>query len=294
MSAKIDGYKLAEDHKTWRAKAASLEEWEIVHEWARAENWDIGYGDAERFFKVDDQGFYLAYVNDQPVASVSVVNYTDKFAYAGFYLVAPGLRGKGYGLRLSYEAFHHCENRSVGLDGMPVQESNYKKGGFVTYYETSRLVGVVKDIVICPDGVDEITDKNISDVIRYDEKITGYPRDALLKDWFNGEERYGYVVNSDDGLLGVIGIRRSTEGYRIGPLYSENKDVLKKLFECALSRVPVGKKVTVDAPTTSSDFIELLKAQGYEQIFHTLRMYRGEEPSGDKEKIKAIVSLELG
>jgi GNAT superfamily N-acetyltransferase len=294
MSAKIDGYKLAADHKTWKARAVSLDEWQVVHEWAKAENWDIGIGDAERFFNVDNQGFYLAYVNDQPVASVSVVNYTDEFSYAGFYLVAPGLRGKGYGLRLSYEAFHHCENRSVGLDGMPEQESNYKKGGFATYYETSRLVGLVKNSVACPDGVEKITEKNISDVIRYDEKITGYPRDSLLIDWFNGGERYGFVVNSEDGVLGIIGIRRSAEGYRLGPLYSESRDVLEKLFASALSQVPVGERVTIDAPTTSSDFIGLLRDQGYEEIFHTLRMYRGSEPNGDKEKVKAIVSLELG
>jgi hypothetical protein len=70
--------------------------------------------------------------------------------------------------------------------------------------------------------------------------------------------------------------------------------VLEKLFASALSQVPVGERVTIDAPTTSSDFIGLLRDQGYEEIFHTLRMYRGSEPNGDKEKVKAIVSLELG
>lgn len=292
--AEIDAYALAEDHKTWKAKAVSCEEWQVVHEWAKAEHWDLGIGDAERFFNVDNQGFYLAYVNDQPVASVSVVNYTDDFAYAGFYLVAPGLRGKGYGLRLSYEAFRHGENRSVGLDGMPEQESNYKKGGFVTYYETSRLVGVVNNSVACPDGVEKITEKNISEVIRYDEKVTGYPRDSLLVDWFNGGERYGFVAKSEDKIAGIVGIRRSTEGYRLGPLYSESQDVLEKLFASALSQVPVGQRVTIDATTITSDFIKLLEEQGFEQIFHTLRMYRGSEPKGEKEKIKAIVSLELG
>lgn len=294
MSEKFDGDKLAEEHRSWSSKAVSYEEWKIVHDWALAEKWDLGIGDAERFFKVDDQGFYLGYVNGKPVASVSVVNYTDEFAYAGFYLVAPGERGKGYGLRLSYDAFRHCENRFVGLDGMPEQESNYKKGGFVTYYKTSRLVGVADSDTDFPDGVEPITEANIEDVIRYDEKINGYPRETLLRDWFSGEGRYGYVINSNDGILGIVGIRQSTDGYRLGPLYSENTEALETLLASAMSHVSAGQQVTIDAPTITSDFIDMLADKGFKEIFHTFRMYRWGAPNGEKEKVKAIASLELG
>ncbi|ESP90238.1 MULTISPECIES: GNAT family N-acetyltransferase [Pseudoalteromonas] len=294
MSEKLDSYKLTQDHQSWTSKPATLEEWQIVNEWALAEKWDLGLGDTECFFNIDDQGFYLGYVNGEPVASVSVVNYSDEYAYAGFYLVAPGARGKGYGLRLSYDAFHHCDKRSVGLDGMPEQEENYKKGGFVTHYETSRLVGVHNQQVDAPQGVQNISADNIEAVIEFDAQITGYSRAALLQNWFSGEGRHGFLIDSGDGVLGVVGIRRSTDGYRLGPLYAENQAVSEKLFAMAMAQVPLGTQVTIDAPTLDLGFINTLKALGYEEIFHTFRMYRGTEPQGEKHKIQAIASLELG
>ena len=84
------------------AKANSLrvrpmrpDETAIAADWAAAEGWNPGLSDALCFASVDPQGFWIAELDGVPAATISAVNYDDRFAFLGFYIVRPGLRGRG-------------------------------------------------------------------------------------------------------------------------------------------------------------------------------------------------------
>lgn len=115
-----------------------LEEIALAIDWAAAEGWNPGLSDAACFTVIDPGGFLVAECDSEPVATVSCVNYDDRFAFLGFYIVRPDMRGHGYGLQLWQAAMVHAGSRIVGLDGVVAQQDNYRKSGFSFAYANIR------------------------------------------------------------------------------------------------------------------------------------------------------------
>ena len=76
------------------------EEIALAADWAAAEGWNPGLADAACFATVDPEGFLIGELDGAPAATISCVNYDERFAFLGFYIVRPDLRGRGYGLRI--------------------------------------------------------------------------------------------------------------------------------------------------------------------------------------------------
>src|SRR5260370_34857294 len=124
----------------------------LAADWAAAEGWNPGRADAACFATVDRQGFLIGELDGASAATISCVNYDDKFSFLGFYIVRPDLRGRGYGLRIWNAAMAHAGARVVGLDGVVAQQDNYKKSGFKLAYSNIRYGGTVAGIA-APPGV---------------------------------------------------------------------------------------------------------------------------------------------
>lgn len=124
-------------------RTASAAEVALMLDWAAAEGWNPGLEDAEAFHASDPEGFFVAEVAGRTVAAISVVNHGPDFAFLGLYLCQPAFRGKGIGYALWRHALDHAGTRTVGLDGVPAQEANYARSGFVLTGRTLRFKGRV-------------------------------------------------------------------------------------------------------------------------------------------------------
>ena len=60
--------------------------------WAAAEGWNPGIDDATAFHRADPGGFLIGALDEEPVASVSLVRYDASFAFLGLYIVRPEWR----------------------------------------------------------------------------------------------------------------------------------------------------------------------------------------------------------
>ena len=109
------------------------EEIALAVNWAAGEGWNPGLGDAACFDTVDRKGFLIGEVERAAAATISCLNYDERFAFLGFYIVRPDLRGRGYGLRIWNAAIAHAGARTVGLDGVVAQQENYRKSGVCQY-----------------------------------------------------------------------------------------------------------------------------------------------------------------
>src|SRR5216683_6908804 len=87
----------------------------LAVDWAAAEGWNPGLADAACFAAVDPGGFLIGEFLGEPAATISVVNYDDTFAFLGFYIVRPDLRGRGFGLRTWQAGIAHAGARTIGL-----------------------------------------------------------------------------------------------------------------------------------------------------------------------------------
>src|SRR3954451_13235454 len=113
--------------------------------WAEREGWNPGLSDAQAFARVDPKGFLGLFMNGQLAVTISLVSYDASFAFLGFYICAPEYRGKGLGIALWNEALVRCKASTIGLDGVPGQQANYRKSGFILAHDNIRYGGLRPD-----------------------------------------------------------------------------------------------------------------------------------------------------
>src|SRR6476660_9893534 len=126
-----------------RIRAMAAAEVALALDWAAAEGWNPGLADAGPFTAVDPEGFLIGELDGVPASIISAVNYDARFAFLGFYIVRPDLRGRGFGLRIWNAAVEHAGDRTIGLDGVVAQQDNYQKSGFRLAYPNVRYGGRV-------------------------------------------------------------------------------------------------------------------------------------------------------
>jgi ribosomal protein S18 acetylase RimI-like enzyme len=70
---------------------------DLAIEWAAEEGWNPGINDADCFYSADKHGFLVGLLDNEPIATISVVKYGEHFGFLGLYIVKPKYRGRGYG-----------------------------------------------------------------------------------------------------------------------------------------------------------------------------------------------------
>lgn len=271
-------------------RTATLGDVSMMLDWAATEGWNPGHDDAEAFYSADPEGFFIAEVQNKPVAAISVVNHSDTYAFLGLYLCLPEFRGQGIGFSLWNHALDHAGDRTVGLDGVPAQEANYAKSGFKLASRTARWTGrlSIDDTHFTLAGPNEF-----AELARMDRAATGVHRDHFLKTWIeNGPTRKTIVMNDGDGITGFATARLCREGCKIGPIIAANTDDAFRLAGQAAAAVKESY-VTIDIPDEAAPFAQALRQNGLSQNFGTARMFRGNAPVAGTD-LKAVATLELG
>lgn len=273
---------------------ASLEEWHQVVGWAADEGWNPGDGDVDHFHPVDPSGFFLGRVEGRPVSAVSVVNHSPEYAFLGYYLVHPDLRGSGLGLATWRAAFPHAGGRTVGLDAVPAQEPTYRRSGFTAAYRNLHFTGVPERRAAVPEGVVPVTQRFLPAIAAYDRRCFPADRGAFLGGWLTGPGRSGYALLRDGEVAGFGLIRPARDGLRIGPLFAEDAPGAGALLDALTAGLGPDDEVHLDVPEHHEAACALVAERGLRSASHTVRMYHGEVPASRAAAVWAATSLELG
>ena len=264
--------------------------------WAAREGWNPGRDDAESFYAADPDGFFIAELSGEPAGCLSAVAYDERFAFAGFYMVRPELRGRGIGSHLIREAAAYLGGRTIGNDAVPAQQETYKKYGFLMAYRNIRYGGVAPALPTAaakPAGVVALEEVPFPALCAYDRACFPAPRPAFLARWIRppGGAALGFL---DNGRLAGYGVlRRCRQGCKIGPLFADDGAVAETLFTALTAAVP-GEECFLDIPAPNAAALALVQRQGMAPVFETARMYSGEPPSLPLERIFGVTSFELG
>lgn len=275
-------------------RSMTRSELDTVVEWAAAEGWNPGRSDADAFFAADPEAFLIGLIDDQPVASISVVKYGSDFGFLGLYIVVPAFRGRGYGIRIWQAGMARLQGRTVGLDGVVAQQSNYAKSGFALAYSHFRFSGRITASKVTDPQIAALTEIDFDTLCRYDRAAFPAERRGFLSLWISrpGTVALGFI---EDGRLGGYGvIRPSREGFRIGPLFADTPAIAERLLRALQSQPEAGSAIYIDVPMTNAQAVALVSALGMQPAFETARMYAGADPKLPIERIFAVTSLELG
>ncbi|MBR0974951.1 MULTISPECIES: GNAT family N-acetyltransferase [Bradyrhizobium] len=269
------------------------EEIAIAADWAAVEGWNPGLGDAACFAIPDAKGFFVGEVDGEPVATVSCVNYDDRFAFLGFYIVRSGFRGAGHGLRIWNAAIAHAGARVIGLDGVVAQQDNYRKSGFQLAYANIRYGGDVAAPQRPPADVVALGAIPFALVEADDATVFPAPRSAFLRAWTNTHGHIGRALVRDGKLAAWGVIRPCRTGRKIGPLVADDRAAAQTLLHGLLASAG-GGEIFLDLPAVNREAIALAESLGLKPVFETARMYTGPVPPLRIDRVFGVTSFELG
>lgn len=254
-------------------------------DWAEAEGWNPGIADAEPFRAADPDGFLGAFAGERMVAGISVVSYDATFGFLGLYICHPDFRGRGYGKAVWNAGMAHLGTRTIGLDGVPAQQDNYRRMGFVTQHETIRMSGQLRRSP--PRTCAILPLENPQSIAAFDRNCFPADRQAFRMDWLK-PPRQSYLARRHGIVVGYGTIRARRQGQKVGPLFAVDAEAAIDLLAAMEDRMEI------DVPVYQTEFLEYLREMGFVSQFQTARMYRGAAPVVDERRIFGITTLELG
>lgn len=260
---------------------------------AAAEGWNPGLSDAACFAIPDAKGFFVGEIDGEPVATVSCVNYDDRFAFLGFYIVRSAYRGAGHGLRIWNAAMAHAGARVIGLDGVVAQQDNYKKSGFRLAYANIRYGGIVAARPTPPADVVALDKIPFAHVEADDATVFPAARRAFLRAWIDTPGHIGRALLRDGKLAAWGVIRPCRTGCKIGPLVADDRMAAEAIVQTLLASAD-GAEVFLDVPAVNREANALAGELGLEPVFETARMYTGPIAPLRIDRIFGVTSFELG
>lgn len=277
-----------------RIVVASRAQLDLAVSWAAEEGWNPGLHDADAFHAQDPEGFFLGYLGDDPVASVSSVAYEGGYGFMGFYIVRPGLRHHGFGMALYLHARARLEGRNVGLDGVLEQEANYRKTGYVTDHLNARQAGIAArsgavDSTLVPAG-----SVPFDALVAYDRRVFGFPRERFLRPWIDRPGTVALASVERGEVRGYGVLRPCVRGWKFGPLFSDGPERAEALARALIDAIPEGAEYFLDTPECNAPAMELARKLGLSTVFQTARMYSGGRPACDLESWYGVTTFELG
>ncbi|WP_368507924.1 GNAT family N-acetyltransferase [Bradyrhizobium lupini] len=269
------------------------EEIAIAVDWAAAEGWNPGLSDAACFAIPDAKGFFVGEIHGEPVATVSCVNYDDRFAFLGFYIVRSGFRDRGHGLRMWNAAIAHAGARVIGLDGVVAQQDNYRKSGFQLAHANVRYGGFVAAPSRPPADVVALDTIPLALVEGDDATVFPAPRSAFLRAWIGTSGHVGRALLRDGKLAAWGVIRPCRIGRKIGPLVADDRAAAEAIVQALLESAN-GGEIFLDVPAVNREAIALVESLGLKPVFETARMYTGPIAPLRTDRVFGVTSFELG
>jgi GNAT superfamily N-acetyltransferase len=265
--------------------------------WAEEEGWNPGLYDAEVFWQTDPDGYYGYYKNGRLIAGGSIVSYSREFGFMGFFIVKPEYRSQGIGRKLWYQRRDTLLSRlnkgaSIGMDGVVTMQPFYKRGGFEIAFRDERHESTGMAFQV-DNHITAIGDQDVDSVLAYDLQCFGFRRPEFLKSWLNMPNVKTFKYQDSGKMKGFVVIRKAVKGYKICPLFADNKAIAEELYKACLNAVP-GEPLYIDIPMINKDAVALVKKYNTTSVFECARMYFGDAPKVEMNKVFGITTFELG
>lgn len=279
---------------SYRIRSMTRLELDDAVAWAAQEGWNPGLQDAECFWQADPSGFWMGELDGDLIASISAVRYGTTFGFIGFYIVKPEYRGQGYGLQLWESALQSLAGRTVGLDGVVAQQENYRQSGFELAHRNIRFRGLGGGPSPESPNIISLAGLPFEQVEACDRRYFPEIRSAFLQHWLQPLEHTALGFWNGESLQGYGVVRPCRTGYKVGPLFAEDRAIAELLFSALKARVPAHEPIFLDVPEPNAEGLAIAAHYQMTPEFETARMYLGKAPELRLNNIFGITTFELG
>lgn len=274
-------------------------EFQELVRWAAAEGWDPGINDEYIFFRCFPEAFYGYFQQEKLVGGGSLVSYNGDFGFMGFFIVHPNYRGNGIGHSLWFKRRDTLLSKlnpgaSIGMDGVLAMQDFYTNGGFISAFRDERRVRLGASFPI-HGSIRKVNEGNeITEILKFDLQCFGVNREEFMKLWIaNPSAVTYYSINEKEEVTGFAVLRKTSNGWKVGPLFANEYSSAEALYTACLNEVP-DEKVYLDIPCCNVNAVKLSEMYNTECVFECARMYYGTPPDLPMEKVYGITTFELG
>ncbi len=272
----------------------TLDQLNMVLDWAAAEGWNPGLHDGACFHGADPNGFLIGLVDGVAVASIFAVKYGTNFGFIGGYIVKPAYRAMGYGLQIWNAAMAYLAGRTIGLDGVLAQQANYARSGFHLAYRNIRFEGRGSGQARADDGVVPLATLPFDAVCRYDRALFPEDRTGFLQCWIGQHAHTAIGIGDAGGVRAFAVLRPCRDGHKIGPLFADTPALAETLLVHLEGVIPQGAPLFLDVPELNTAAMDLARRHGMRQCFETARMYTSALPDLMLARQFGVTTFELG
>ena len=281
-------------NKNYTIKTATRMEIDIAINWAAEEGWNPGLLDADCYYTADPNGFLIGFLGSNPIATISVVKYSDNFGFLGFYIVKPEYRRQGYGIQIWNAGLRYLQGCNIGLDGVVAQQENYKKSGFKLAFRNIRYEGIGGGEFPTHVDIVKLSSLSYETIVAYDQPFFPADRSHFIGAWINQPECTALGIMQGGKLAGYGVIRKCRLGYKIGPLFADTPELAESLFLSLKSEISPSEPIFLDVPEVNQAAVVLAKRYNMNIVFETARMYTEPVPNMPLNRLFGITSFEIG
>lgn len=268
-------------------------ELDLAVDWAAGEGWNPGLHDADCFYAVDPNGYFMAFHGGNPIGSISAVAYDAAFGFIGFFIVKPPYRGGRVGLELGRHALNYLGTRNAGIDGVEKKVKNYIHYGFTLAGRTIRYEGRGIAGKVSAD-CRPVAEVPFDQLAAYDRRHFPAPRAPFLARWISQPGGAGFAVMRGPSLAGYGVIRACRQGYKIGPLFADDPAIAESLLRRLAAAVKPGEPLYLDVPEINAAGVSLALRYHMKPVFKTARMYNRAAVNLPMPSIFGVTTFELG
>jgi GNAT superfamily N-acetyltransferase len=282
-----------------KMKRAELDE---LVGWTVEEGWNPGIGDADIFWTNDPDGFIAAELDGEFLGGGAITCYQGDFGFMGLFIVKPEYRGRGFGNTIWQARRRLLLDRlkpgsSIGMDGVFAMQDYYAKGGFAFSHRNLRFQLDVPHHAHPPLSVDEqitpLKEVPLQQVLDYDRTCFPASRTGFLKAWMTQANGLAVGYRKSGTLVGYGVVRRCQNGCKVGPLFADDSVVAESLINHLLP-FAAGGPLFIDSPENNPAAMELVQRYNMKEVYGCARMYLGEKPTIQNERIFGVTTFELG
>lgn len=128
----------------------------------------------------------------------------------------------------------------------------------------------------------------------YDRLYFPEHRTSFLQGWLTQTGHIALGVWDGETLRGYGVVRPCHSGYKIGPLFAEDRAIAEQVFLALKAKVPENEPVFLDIPEPNAAGLAIASKYNMTAEFETARMYIGSAPDLPLKTIFGITTFELG